>query len=112
MSIENIQDLLSDAFQSDLEHGVKCLNEEAAKEFVKRYPSLNETIGIIMEMEDSTKVFDLVWGESSGEGKVIPTEDYYEMCSYYEMCRIDQLDMLKDFIGDLTTTYDNLVKER
>ena len=33
-------DLLSDALQSDLEHGVKWLNEKASKEFHETYPML------------------------------------------------------------------------
>jgi hypothetical protein len=39
---EAILDLLSDALQSDLEHGVKWLNENAAKEFEEKYPKLFE----------------------------------------------------------------------
>lgn len=35
-----IQEMLSDALQSDLEHGVKWLNEKAAREFHEQYPDL------------------------------------------------------------------------
>lgn len=35
-----IQDMFSDALQSDLEHGVKCLNENASIEFHEKYPEL------------------------------------------------------------------------
>lgn len=35
---------ISDALQSDLEHGVKWLNEEAAEEFERKYPALNRVL--------------------------------------------------------------------
>jgi len=37
---EQCGDALSDALQSDLEHGVKCLNENASREFHEKYPAL------------------------------------------------------------------------
>jgi len=50
-TIEDIQDAISYALQGDLEHGVRCLNEEAAKEFVTKYPSLNKVLGEINDIE-------------------------------------------------------------
>ena len=37
-------DALSDALQSDLENGVKWLNERAAVEFLTKYPALSAAI--------------------------------------------------------------------
>jgi hypothetical protein len=37
-------DALSDALQSDLENGVKWLNEHASAEFKAKYPALNAAI--------------------------------------------------------------------
>ena len=37
-------DALSDALQSDLENGVKWLNERAAAEFLTKYPALSAAI--------------------------------------------------------------------
>jgi hypothetical protein len=39
-----IQDMFSDALQSDLEHGVKWLNENASKEFHEKYPELTQAL--------------------------------------------------------------------
>jgi len=39
-----IQNMFSDALQSDLEHGVKCLNENASKEFHEKYPELTQAL--------------------------------------------------------------------
>lgn len=49
--LEQIQTALSLALQADLEHGVAWLNDEASKEFARKYPQLNHVIGNIMEME-------------------------------------------------------------
>lgn len=51
--IEKVQDLLSEALQSDLENGVKWLNEMACKEFAEKYPALEEAIAKIMRMNDA-----------------------------------------------------------
>jgi hypothetical protein len=51
--LERVQDLLSDALQSDLENGVKWLNEMASEEFAKKYPALVEAINTIMRMGDA-----------------------------------------------------------
>lgn len=51
MTIDEIQEELSLALQADLEHGVAWLNRRASAEFVKNYPSLNEAIGKIMDIE-------------------------------------------------------------
>lgn len=42
---ERIQDEFSMSVQSDLEHGVKSLNEKAAKDFQANYPELNKFWG-------------------------------------------------------------------
>jgi len=42
--ITTIQDMFSDALQSDLEHGVKRLNENASKEFHEKYPELTQAL--------------------------------------------------------------------
>ncbi len=52
MSIEEIQDLLSDAIQTDWEHGVAWMNDEAAAKFKKLYPTIWEAITKIMDLED------------------------------------------------------------
>lgn len=54
MQLIQIQEALSAALQTDLEHGVKWLNEDAAKTFKRKYPQLNQVIGNIIDME----VFD------------------------------------------------------
>lgn len=55
MTLEEAQDLLSDAMQSDLENGVKWLNEAAAAKFQKDYPALHAAIVQIMHAEPPTK---------------------------------------------------------
>lgn len=55
MKLEEAQDLLSDAMQSDLENGVKWLNEAAAAKFQKDYPALHAAIVQIMHAEPPTK---------------------------------------------------------
>lgn len=47
-AIRAAQDDLSDALQSDLENGVRWLNESAAAEFKRKYPALNAWIGKFM----------------------------------------------------------------
>lgn len=51
-TISDLQELLSDALQSDLEHGVKSLNERASREFKLHYPELNAAIKEIMSFEE------------------------------------------------------------
>lgn len=41
---EQIMDNISDALQSDLENGVKWLNEKASEGFSKKYPALLKVI--------------------------------------------------------------------
>jgi len=48
MTHEEWQDSLSGALQSDLENGVRWLNEKAADEFKRKYPELNKWIGEFM----------------------------------------------------------------
>jgi hypothetical protein len=52
MSIEEIQELLSDAIQTDWEHGVAWMNDEAAAEFKRKNPAIWEAIKKIMDLED------------------------------------------------------------
>ena len=40
------QDAVLDAVQADLEHGVRPLNEAAAKDFQKRFPNLCAALGL------------------------------------------------------------------
>ena len=40
--IKELNEKLSDAFQSDFEHGVKALNIAASEEFYRKYPALLE----------------------------------------------------------------------
>jgi hypothetical protein len=49
--IVSIQDMFDDALQSDLEHGVKCLNENAAIEFHEKYPELAIALRRLSDME-------------------------------------------------------------
>jgi len=42
--IEELNEKLSDAFQSDFEHGVKALNIAAKEEFNRKYPTLVEVL--------------------------------------------------------------------
>lgn len=51
LSTSEIQDKLSKALQSDLEHGVRWLNEKASKEFATKYPALLEALNEIQELE-------------------------------------------------------------
>jgi hypothetical protein len=39
---EAISDEWHSSVYSDLEHGVKCLNEQAAKDWIKNYPELSK----------------------------------------------------------------------
>lgn len=50
-SIEGIQDALDAALQSDLEHGVKYLNEEAWRKFAADYPELYKVLVDISNLE-------------------------------------------------------------
>lgn len=52
MTVEEIQDLLIDAMQSDFENGVKVLNELAADKFTNDYPEISKAISIIMNLDD------------------------------------------------------------
>jgi hypothetical protein len=45
---EQLYDDLCDAWQSDMEHGVKCLNEKAVDDFKNNYPELNVMISRVM----------------------------------------------------------------
>lgn len=51
MNIHEVNDLLSEALQADLEHGVKWLNEEAGRRFTQDYPYLHEALVKIADAE-------------------------------------------------------------
>ena len=40
MNLKDIQEMLSDAIQTDWEHGVAWMNDEAAAEFKRKYPTI------------------------------------------------------------------------
>ena len=40
LAIEQVTDAWEDAFQSDLEHGVRSLNDKAARELATKYPRI------------------------------------------------------------------------
>jgi hypothetical protein len=46
-----VQDMFSDALQSDLEHGVKSLNENASKEFHEKYPELTQALNRLSDLQ-------------------------------------------------------------
>ncbi len=48
--IEIIQNMFSNALQSDLEHGVKCLNENASREFHEKYPELTAALNYLSDL--------------------------------------------------------------
>jgi hypothetical protein len=50
--LEEIQGKFQTALQGDLEHGVAWMNDEASREFAKRYPFLRETLNWLMQQED------------------------------------------------------------
>ena len=49
--MEEIQEMLDLALQVDLEQGVAWLNDEAAGQFSKKYPSIMKAITHILEIE-------------------------------------------------------------
>jgi len=51
MNLEDIQQELSTALQLDLEQGVAWMNDEAAKLWQTEYPTLNEVIGKILDLD-------------------------------------------------------------
>tara|TARA_Y100000401_G_C8250273_1_gene187764 strand:- start:368 stop:538 length:171 start_codon:yes stop_codon:yes gene_type:complete len=54
MNLETIQEMLSNAIQTDWEHGVAWMNDEAAAEFKRKYPTIWNAIAEIMvaDLED------------------------------------------------------------
>jgi len=54
-TLDELQDKVSLAMQSDLEHGVAWMNEEAAAKFAKEYPSIIEVLGWIAEIDEIIK---------------------------------------------------------
>ena len=51
MNLADIQDMLSDAIQTDWEHGVAWMNDEAAAEFKRKYPTIWEAITKTLELD-------------------------------------------------------------
>lgn len=49
--VKTLQDMFSDALQSDLEHGVKWLNENASKEFHEKYPMLTQALNSLSDLD-------------------------------------------------------------
>lgn len=49
--ITTIQNMFSDALQSDLEHGVKWLNKNASIEFHEKYPQLTLALRRLSDLE-------------------------------------------------------------
>ncbi len=52
MNLYDAQDLLCDAIQTDWEHGVAWMNDEAAAEFKRKYPTIWEALVKIMDLEE------------------------------------------------------------
>ena len=50
-TLDEIQDKVSIAVQSDLEHGVVWMNDEASKEFTDTYPEIAKVLGWIAELD-------------------------------------------------------------
>jgi hypothetical protein len=48
MNLEEIQEKLSDAIQTDWEYGVAWINDKVAAEFKQKYPTIWNTISEIM----------------------------------------------------------------
>jgi hypothetical protein len=55
MNLIDIQEMLSDAIQTDLEHGVAWMNDEAAAEFKRKYPTIWEAITKTLELDTESK---------------------------------------------------------
>ena len=49
--LDFIQRELSFALQADLEQGAQWMSELASKEFVRKYPFLNDALGVIADIE-------------------------------------------------------------
>tara|TARA_Y100001973_G_C5201486_1_gene338053 strand:- start:2539 stop:2718 length:180 start_codon:yes stop_codon:yes gene_type:complete len=52
MKIKQAQELLQDAMQTDWEHGVAWMNEEAAAQFKSKYPQIWQAITDILDVEE------------------------------------------------------------
>jgi len=50
--LEHICDEFDNAIKSDLEHGVKSLNEIYATKFFKEYPELNKFAGYLNQLRE------------------------------------------------------------
>ena len=53
LNTEKLQDAFADAMQTDWEHGVAWMNDAAADEFKKTYPTIWEVIRKVMMAEVS-----------------------------------------------------------
>jgi len=50
--LEHICNEFDDAVRSDLEHGVKSLNEIYAKKFINEYPEINKFYGYLNQLRE------------------------------------------------------------
>ena len=55
MNLVDIQEMLSDAIATDWEHGVAWMNDEAAAEFKRKYPTIWEAITKTLELDTESK---------------------------------------------------------
>ena len=60
-TVLEINERLINAVSSDLEYGVKCLNENAWQSFKTYYPRLNDFIGWLNEVENELTKDDDKW---------------------------------------------------
>ena len=51
MNLIDIQELLHDGLATDWEHGVAWMNDEAAAEFKRKYPTIWEAITKVLELD-------------------------------------------------------------
>lgn len=54
MNIQEIQDLIHEGIATDWEHGVAWMNDVAAAEFKRKYPTIWEALVKIMDLEEKT----------------------------------------------------------
>jgi hypothetical protein len=52
LKLEEIQDLIHEGIATDWEHGVAWMNDEAAAEFKRKYPTIWEALMKIMDLEE------------------------------------------------------------
>ena len=52
LKLEDIQELIHEGIATDWEHGVAWMNDEAAAEFKRKYPTIWEALVKIMDLEE------------------------------------------------------------